>query len=101
MELEELIAQLMVSSLNEESRKAKITIEVDFPSMDISVDTENVSSLSELVSYLQYAIIENLKAVGIKVEQAQGSFDINSIILDAYQQPKYLTLNGKSFKEDK
>lgn len=101
MELEEFIAQLMVSDLKENQEKVKITIEIDRSSLDISVNTENVSSLSELVSYLQYAIIENLKAVGIKVEQAQGSFDINSIILEAYQQPKYLTLNGKSFKEDK
>lgn len=101
MELEEFIAQLMVSSLNEESRKAKITIEVDFPSMDISVDTENIPSLAEVVSHLQYAIIEILKAADVNVEAAQESFEVNEIVLKGYQQPKYLTLNGKNYKEDK
>lgn len=102
MNVEDIIAKLTLDDLkNIEAPKATVSIEIDLISMELSVITKNVNGLSELVSFLQYCVIENLKAARVSEEDALSAFNIGHIVSQGYAQPKYLTLNGKNFREEK
>lgn len=100
MSVEDIIANMVFNDLKYGSHQARIRININCQTLDMDMETENIHSLKLLISYLQYCVIENLKAAGVKEEEAKEAFNIEQIISQAYAQPKYLKLNGKNFREE-